>query len=84
MLSALADALYSCIGAIPSQVKRESGPTLTGTTFSAMYYAFADDVTGLWMRNAEIDEVDKEFNGYKTVTGAKINRNKSIGLWLCV
>lgn len=45
-----------------------------------MYYAFADYVTGLLTRNAEIDEVGKEINGYKTMTGAKINRNKSIGL----
>lgn len=36
---------------------------------------FADNVTGLLIRNAEIDEVDKEINGYKT-----ISRNKSIGV----
>lgn len=49
---------------------------------SVRYFAYADDVTSFVKNEAGIDEVGKEISGYETVTGAKINCNKSVGLRL--
>ncbi|CAE1328699.1 unnamed protein product [Acanthosepion pharaonis] len=58
------------------------GISLPGATTSARYSAYADDVSALVSSRAEIDEVSKEISGYEMVTGARINRDKSVGLRL--
>lgn len=57
---------------------------LPGATTLAKYSAYTDDVSILVSSRARIDEVSKEIRGYETVTGAKINCDKSVGLWLGV
>ena len=58
------------------------GLTLPGAAVTARYTAYADDVTVLVTSSAEIEEVSKEIGRYEHVTGAKINREKSVGLRL--
>ena len=48
----------------------------------ARYTAYADDVSVLVTSSAEVEEVSKEIGRYEAVTGAKINREKSVGLRL--
>ena len=55
--------------------------TLPGSSEEARYTAYAD-VSMLVMSSAEVEEVSKEIGRYEAVTGAKINREKSVGLWL--
>ena len=58
------------------------GLTLPGTSEVARYTAYADDVSVLVTSSAEVEEVSKEIGRYEAVTGAKINREKSVGLRL--
>ena len=58
------------------------GLTLPGATEVARYTAYADDVSVLVTSSAEVEEVSKEIGRYEAVTGAKINRDKSVGLRL--
>ena len=58
------------------------GLTLPGASEVARYTAFADDVSVLVTSSAEVEEVSKEIGRYEAVTGAKINREKSVGLRL--
>ena len=58
------------------------GLTLPDATTTARYTAYADDVTLLVTSSAEVEEVSKEIGRYETVTGARINREKSVGLRL--
>ena len=58
------------------------GLTLPGTSEVARYTAYADDVSVLATSRAEVEEVSKEIGRYEAVTGAKINREKSVGLQL--
>lgn len=53
---------------------------LPGATTSARYSA--KYVTVLEIISAEIYKVGREIRGYKMVTGAKINRDESVGLQL--
>ena len=67
--------------------KLKANPTLCGLTLPgasevARYTAYADDVSVLVTSSAEVEEVSKEIGRYKDVTGAKINREKSVGLRL--
>ena len=59
-----------------------SGLTLPGASEVARYTAYADDVSVLVTSSAEVEEVSKEIGRYEAVTGAKINREKSVGLRL--
>lgn len=54
------------------------GIILPGATISAKYTTYADDVSTLVMSNAQMDQVGRELRRYETVSGAKINRDKSI------
>ena len=56
------------------------GLTLSGASEVARYTAYADDVSMLVTSSAKVEEVSKEIGRYKAVTGAKINREKSVGL----
>ena len=56
--------------------------TLPGSREVARYTAYADDVSVLVMSSAEVEEVSKEIGRYEAVTGAKIDREKSVGLHL--
>ena len=56
------------------------GITLPGADAQVKYSAYADDVTVLVTSNAEISVVGAEIRLYETVTGAKINCDKSSGL----
>ena len=56
--------------------------TLPGSSEVARYTAYADDVSVLVTSSAEVEEVSKEIGRYEAVTGAKINREKSVGLRL--
>ena len=58
------------------------GLTLPGASEVARYTAYADDVSVLVTSSAEVEEVSKEIGRYEAVTGAKINREKSVGLRL--
>ena len=58
------------------------GLTLPGASEVARYTAYADDVSVLVASSAEVEEVSKEIGRYEAVTGAKINREKSVGLRL--
>ncbi|CAE1328542.1 unnamed protein product [Acanthosepion pharaonis] len=58
------------------------GISLPGASTSARYSSYADDVSVLVSSRAEINEVSKQISGYEMVTGAKINRDKSVGLRL--
>ena len=58
------------------------GLTLPGSSEVARYTAHADDVSVLVTSSAEVEEVSKEIGRYEAVTGAKINREKSVGLRL--
>ena len=58
------------------------GPTLPGSSEVAKFTAYADDVSVLVTNSAEVEEVSKEIERYEAVTGAKINHEKSVGLWL--
>ena len=58
------------------------GLTLLGSSEVARYTAYADDISVLVTSSAEMKEVNKEIGRYEAVTGAKINREKSVGLWL--
>ena len=58
------------------------GLTLPGYLTGARYTAYADDVSVLVKSSAEVEEVSKEIGRYEAVTGAKINREKSVGLRL--
>ena len=58
------------------------GLRLPGTSEVARYTAYADDVSVLVTSSAEVEEVSKEIGRYEAVTGAKINREKSVGLRL--
>ena len=58
------------------------GLSLPGASEVAMYIAYADDVSVLVTSSAEVEEVSKEIGRYEAVTGAKINREKSVGLRL--
>ena len=57
------------------------GLTLPGSSEVARHTAYAD-VSVLVTSSAEVEEVSKEIGRYEAVTGAKINREKSVGLWL--
>ena len=46
----------------------------------ATYTAYADDVSVLVTSSAEVEDVSKEIGRYEAVTGAKINRENSVGL----
>ena len=56
--------------------------TLPGSSEVAKYTAYTDDVSVLVTSSAEVEEVSKEIRRYEAVAGAKINREKSIVLWL--
>ena len=56
--------------------------TLPGASEVARYTAYADDVSVLVTSSAEEEEVSKEVGKYEAVTGAKINREKSVSLQL--
>ena len=58
------------------------GITLPGASVLARYTAYADDVSLLVTSISEIEEVQKEIGRYEEVTGARINREKSVGLRL--
>ena len=58
------------------------GLTLPGASEVARYTAYADDVSVLVTSSAEVEEVSKEIGRYEAVTGAKINREKSVSLQL--
>ena len=58
------------------------GLTLPGASEAARYTAYADDVSALVTSSGEVEEVSKEIGRYEAVTGAKINREKSVGLRL--
>ena len=58
------------------------GLTLPGASQVARYTTYADDVSVLVTSSAEVEEVSKEIGRYEAVTGAKINREKSVGLRL--
>ena len=58
------------------------GLTLPGCNEVARYTAYADDVSVLVTSSAEVEEQSKEIGRYEAVTGAKINREKSVGLQL--
>lgn len=58
------------------------GITLPGSNTLARYSAYDDDVNAFIKNNAEIDEIGKEISRYEEVTGTRINRDKSMGLWL--
>ena len=58
------------------------GLTLPGSSEVARYTAYADDVSVLVTSSAEVEEVNKEIGRYEAVAGAKINREKSVGLRL--
>ena len=58
------------------------GLTLPGSSEVARNTAYADYVSVLVTSNAEVEEVSKEIGRYEAVTGAKINREKSVGLQL--
>ena len=58
------------------------GIKLPGSSTSARYSAYVDDITLLVASNAEILEVSREIRRYETVTGAKTNCSKSAGLRL--
>ena len=58
------------------------GFRLLGSSEVARYTAYADDVSVLVTSSAEKDGVSKEIERYEVVTGAKINREKSVGLRL--
>ena len=58
------------------------GLTLPGASEVARYTAYADVVSVLITSSAEVEEVSKEIGRYEAVTGAKINREKSVGLRL--
>ena len=65
--------------------KLKANPTLRGLTLPgasevARYTAYADDVSVLVTNSAKVEEVNKEIGRYEAVTGAKINREKSVGL----
>ena len=67
--------------------KLKANPALLGLTLPAAsevarYTAYADDVSVLVTSSAEVEEVSKEIGRYEDVTGAKINREKSVGLRL--
>ena len=67
--------------------KRKANPALRGLTLPgssevAMYTAYTDDVSVLVTSSAEVEEMSKEIGRYEAVTGAKINREKSVGLRL--
>ena len=67
--------------------KRKANPALRGLTLPgssevARYTAYTDDVSVLVTSSAEVEEVSKEIGRYETLTGAKINREKSVGLRL--
>ena len=56
--------------------------TLPGSCEVARYTAYADNVSVLVTSSVDVDEVSKEIGRYEAVTGAKINREKSVGLRL--
>ena len=56
------------------------GLTLPGSSEVARHTAYVDDV--LVTSSAEVEEVSKEIGRYEAVTGAKINREKSVSLRL--
>ena len=58
------------------------GLTLPGSSKVARYTEYADDVSVLVTSSAEVEEVNKEITRYEAVEGAKINREKSVGLRL--
>ena len=58
------------------------GLTLPGASEVARYTAYADDVSVLVTSSAKVEEVSKEIRRYEAVTGAKINREKFVGLRL--
>ena len=58
------------------------GPMLPGSSEVARYTAYSDDVSALVTSSAVVEKVSKEIRRYEVVTGAKINREKSIGLRL--
>ena len=58
------------------------GLILPGTSEVARYTAYADNVSMLVTSSAEVEELSKEIGRYEAVTGAKINRKKSVGLRL--
>ena len=58
------------------------GLMLLGASEVARYTAYADNVSVLVMSSAEVEEVSKEIGRYEAVTGAKINREKSVSLRL--
>ena len=67
--------------------KLKANPVLRGFTLPcssevAWYTAYTDDVSVLVTSNAEVEEVSKEIRRYEAVAGAKINREKSVGLRL--
>jgi len=58
------------------------GVTLTGAVNTVKYTAYADDVTIFVTSRAEAEQVSIEIGKYEMVTGARINRDKSVGLRL--
>ena len=58
------------------------GLTLPGSTEVVRYTAYTDDVSVLVTSSGHVVEVSKEIGRYEVVTGAKINREKSVGLQL--
>ena len=58
------------------------GLMLPGSSEIVRYTAYADNVSVLLTSNAKVEEVSKEIGRYEAVTGTKIDRKKSIGLWL--
>lgn len=77
----LAETLCACVGALFCKIKANlivCGIILPGATISARYTTYADDVSTLVLSNTQIDQVGRELRRYETVSGTKINRDKSI------
>lgn len=79
-LSPLAFALCACT--FVCMLRSNSildGITLPRATTPARYTAYADDISTLVTSSAEDGEFGREIQTYETVTGAMINRDKSVG-----
>ena len=55
---------------------------LPGSSEVARYAAYVDDVSVLVTSSTEVNEVSKEIGSYGVVTGAMIEREKSVGFRL--
>ena len=58
------------------------GLTLPGSSEVSRYIAYIDDISVLLTSTGEVDQVSKEIGGYEVMTGAEINREKSVSMQL--